>query len=168
MRMIRDFFKKKRSNEKLDNFIQKYKIPRSYLSTTRRNVARAMFIGMFLGLIPMPGHMLAVIALMPFARFNVPIALTMVWVANPFTIPIIYYIEYKTGALFLGMHMIQPAHMGAEWFITNLEHIFVPLYVGTAFYSLVISSLLYYVINFLWTRSVNRARNQNKQNEETV
>ena len=166
MKMIRDFFKKKRSSKKLDALIQKYKVPRAYLSTTRKNVARGMFIGIFIGFIPMPGHMLSVIALMPFARFNVPIALTMVWVNNPLTMAGIYYLEYVTGAFFLGMHLSAHQHMDAAWFIDNLAHIFLPLYVGTAFYALFVSSAVYFIINLLWKRSVNNARYQNKIDED--
>ena len=165
--MIREFFKKKRSNYKIDSLIQKYNVPRAYLATTRKSVARGMFIGIFIGLIPMPGHMLSVLALMPFARFNVPIALSMVWINNPFTMAGIYYIEYITGAFFLGMHMDMHQHMDAAWFIDNLKHIFLPLYVGTAFYSLLISSTVYFIINLLWRRSVNNARYQNNNYEET-
>ena len=164
--MIRNFFKKKRTNEKLDNFLQKYNIPRSYLSTTRKNVARAVFIGIFIGLIPAPGHMLSVIALMPFARFNVPIALSMVWINNPITMVPIYYLEYKTGAYFLGTQIVEPQHIDASWFFDNLTHIFLPLYAGTIFYSLVVSAGAYFLINFLWKRSVNNARYQNRLDEE--
>lgn len=160
--MVRNFFKKKRSNEKLDNFIQKYNIPRSYLSTTRKNVARAVFIGVFIGFIPAPGHMLAVIALMPFARFNVPIAITSVWIANPVTMPFIYFFEYKVGAMLLGMKIDSSMQMNETWILENIKHIFVPLYFGTAIVALSVSALLYMLINFCWRRSVTRARYKNK------
>jgi len=164
--MIRNVFKKKRSSSKLESLIEKYKIPRAYLSTTRKNVARGMFIGIFIGLLPAPGHMLSVIALMPFARFNVPIALSMVWVNNPLTMVPIYYLEYKTGAYLLGTHIIESQKMDASWFFDNLEKIFLPLYVGTAFYALIISSLVYFIVNILWKRSVKKARYQNRVDED--
>lgn len=164
--MIREFFKKKRISTKLDGLIEKYNVPRAYLSTTRKNVARGIFIGSFIGFIPAPGHMLSVLALMPFSRFNVPIALSMVWINNPITMFPIYYLEYKTGAFLLGMHMIEPHHMNVSWFFENLEHIFLPLYMGTLIYSLSVSSFFYFTINFLWKRSVNNARYQNKADEE--
>ncbi len=164
--MVRNFFKKKRSSSKLDSVIEKYNIPRAYLSTTRKNVAKGVFIGIFIAFIPAPGHMLSVIALMPFARFNVPIALSAVWVNNPITMVPIYYLEYKTGSLFLDMHIIEPKHMDVSWFFDNLTHIFLPLYMGTLFYSLAISSFFYFMINFLWKRSVHKERYQNRLDEE--
>lgn len=160
--MIRNFFKKKRSNEKMDNFMQKYNVPRSYLSTTRKNVARAVFIGVFIGFIPMPGHMITVMALMPFARFNVPIAIASVWVANPVTMPFIYFFEYKVGAMLLGMQIDSSMQMNETWILENIKHIFLPLYFGTAIVALAVSALLYMIVNWCWKRSITRARYGNK------
>jgi len=100
-------------------------------------------------------QMLAVLAVMPFTRFNVPIALIMCWVSNPFTMPLIYYIEYLTGSFILGIQTT-PVEMTLEWFSSNLKNIFIPLYVGTAFYSIVISSIAYYLVNHLWRSSIKR------------
>ena len=76
--MIRRVFKKKPSNGKLDQFIKKYKIPREYLSINRKAIAKGVGIGLFWGFIPMPMQMLAVVAMTPFFKFNVPIAISMV------------------------------------------------------------------------------------------
>ncbi|OYY56697.1 MAG: flagellar biosynthesis protein FlhF, partial [Sulfurovum sp. 28-43-6] len=45
-----------------------------------------------------------------------------------------------------------------DWFSENLDAILVPLYVGTAFYSVVVSSLIYILLNRLWISSVTRER----------
>ena len=99
--MIRKNLKKVSKSEKLKTFIKKYKVPREYLSTNRRMVSRAVLIGLFIAFIPMPMQMLLVIAVMPFVRFNVPIALAMCWISNPFTMPAMYYIEYLTGSFII-------------------------------------------------------------------
>lgn len=153
--MIRRNLKKTSKHHKLKDFIKKYKIPPEYLSTNRRMVSKAVFIGLFIAFIPMPMQMLAVIALIPFTRFNVPIALAMCWLSNPFTMPPMYYMEYVTGSFFLGMETT-PVEMTIEWFNKNIGNIFIPLYVGTAFYSVVSSSLAYYLVNHFWICSVNR------------
>ena len=160
--MVRKFFKKKSSGGKLDQFIEKYKIPRAYLSTNRKNISKGVFIGLFIGFIPMPMQMLAVVAMMPFAKFNVPIAISMVWLSNPFTMPAMYYMEYLTGSFFLGTE-VAPVEMTMEWFRNNLTNIFIPLYVGTAFYSITVSTLMYYLINYLWELSVHRERRGKKE-----
>lgn len=62
--MIRRTLKKTSKSEKLKAFIEKYKIPREYLSTNRKMVSRAVLIGLFIAFIPMPMQMLAVVAMM--------------------------------------------------------------------------------------------------------
>jgi len=153
--MIRKALKKTSKSEKFKSFIKKYKVPQEYLSTNRKMVSKAVFIGLFIAFIPMPFQMVAVLAVMPFTKFNVPIALAMCWLSNPFTMPPMYYMEYMTGSFFLGSE-IAPVEMSVEWFSENIDNIFIPLYVGTAFYSIVGSSLAYYVVNHFWRESVHR------------
>lgn len=153
--MIRKTLKKTSKSDKLKAFINKYKIPPEYLSTNRRMVSKAVFIGLFIAFIPMPMQMLAVVAVMPFTRFNVPIAIAMCWLSNPFTMPPMYYMEYLTGSFILGTE-VEPVQMTVEWFSENIGKIFVPLYVGTAVYSILGSSLAYYLVNHFWKHSVHR------------
>jgi uncharacterized protein (DUF2062 family) len=153
--MIRKTFKNVSKSEKHKAFVTKYKIPSEYLSTNRRMVSKAVFLGLFIAFIPMPMQMLAVIALMPFTRFNVPIAIAMCWLSNPFTMPPMYYMEYLTGSFLLGME-VEPVEMSIEWFSNNIDKIFIPLYTGTLFYSVVISSLAYYLVNHFWRSSVKK------------
>lgn len=153
--MIRKTLKRTSKHDKLKSFIKKYKIPPEYLSTNRRMVSKAVFFGLFIAFIPMPLQMVAVIALMPFIKFNVPIALAMCWLSNPFTMPPMYYIEYLTGTFFLGSEAVD-VEMTLEWFSENLDNIFIPLYTGTLFYSLSVSSLAYWLVNHFWKGSVHR------------
>lgn len=161
--MIRKIFKKNSSNPKLDAIMEKYKIPKELLSINRKMVSRAVMVGLFIAMIPMPLQMLAVILISPFFRFNVPIAISLVWVTNPFTMPFIYYIEYLTGNFFLMQEGVGNIEMSMEWFQKNIGDIFIPLYLGTVFYSLVFSIGGYYLVNWLWIISVNRAKKKKSQ-----
>ena len=156
--MIRKVFKKKKSNSKLDAILQKYKIPRELLSVNRKMVSRAMLVGLFIAMIPMPLQMLAVILIAPFFRFNVPLAISLVWITNPLTMPFIYYIEYITGNFLLMQEGIGTIELSLDWFENNIGDIFIPLYVGTFFYSVIFSIGGYYLVDKLWIASVNRAK----------
>jgi len=153
--MIRKTLKKTSKSEKLRAFIQKYKVPREYLAANRKMVSRAVFIGLFIAFIPMPMQMLAVLAVMPFVRFNVPIGLAMCWLSNPFTMPPMYYMEYMTGSFLLGTE-IAPVEMTMEWFSQNIDNIFIPLYFGTLIFSVVGSITGYYLVNHFWRSSVHK------------
>jgi uncharacterized protein (DUF2062 family) len=157
--MIRKFFRKKASGKgKLDTFLEKYNLPRAYFNINRKMITRGVFIGLFWGFIPMPMQMLAVVATTPFIRFNVPIAIAMVWLSNPFTMPPMYYMEYLTGNLILGKEGIDNIELTLTWFSNNMGDIFLPLYVGTAFYSIVVSGFIYFLLNWLWIRSVKEEK----------
>ena len=161
--MMRKVFKKKSSGKsKIDTFLEKYKLPRAYLSVNRRMITRGVAVGLFWGFIPMPMQMLAVMATTPFIRFNVPIAISMVWLSNPFTMPPMYYVEYLTGNFILGREGIADIEMSVEWFSANIGDIFVPLYVGTAFYSIVVTGFIYVLLNRLWIRSVHSEKDERK------
>ena len=156
--MIRKIFKKRETNNKLKKFIEKYKIPREYLSVNRKSISRGVLIGLFWGFIPMPMQMLAVLAITPFMKFNVPIAISMVWLSNPITMPFMYYMEYQTGNFLLGREELEHIELTLDWFSENWDNIIYPLYVGTIPYSLLFSSSAYYIINLLWISSVKRER----------
>ncbi len=155
--MIRKTLKKTSKSEKLKAFIKKSKVPPEFLSTNRRMVSRGVLLGIFIAFIPMPMQMAAVLLFMPFFRFNVPIAIAMCWLSNPFTMPPMYYIEYLTGSFFLGTK-IENVEMSLSWFSDNFNNIFIPLYTGTLFYSVVGSLLAYWAVNYFWKSSVHKEK----------
>ncbi|MEA1956675.1 MAG: DUF2062 domain-containing protein [Campylobacterota bacterium] len=155
--MLRKNLKKVSKSKKLQEFIKKSKVPQEFLSTNRRMVSRAVLIGLFIAFIPMPMQMGVVLAVMPFVRFNVPIALAMCWLSNPFTMPPMYYMEYMTGSFLLGTE-IAPVEMTLDWFSNNIDNIFIPLYTGTLFYSVSVSLSAYWLINHFWKSSVHKDR----------
>ncbi len=167
--MIRKVFKKKPSGQgKIDAFLDKYNLPKAYLSVNRRMVTRGVAVGLFWGFIPMPMQMLAVMATTPFLRFNVPIAISMVWLSNPITMPPMYYVEYLTGNFILGREGIADIELTMEWFSANIGDIFIPLYVGTAFYSVIVTGSIYFLLNWLWIRSVHHEKRTKKQKNKKV
>jgi uncharacterized protein (DUF2062 family) len=165
--MIRRVFKKKKKSNffsKILKAIEKYNIPQEYFSINRKSISRGVGIGLFWGFIPMPFQMAGVVATTPFVRFNVPVAIAMVWLSNPLTMPAMYYMEYLTGNFLLGKEGLQKVELTMEWFSNHWSDIVVPLYVGTAFYSIVVAFLIYKLINWCWKMSVLREkRRRDKQ-----
>jgi len=155
--MIRKVLKKTSKHEKLREFIHKYNVPKHYLATNRKMISRGVFLGLFIAAIPMPMQMAAVLLFMPIFRFNVPVALAMCWLSNPFTMPAMYYAEYITGSFILGTK-VGHVEMTLDWFSANMDKIFIPLYTGTLVFSIVASTLGYLLVNFIWKSSVYKDR----------
>jgi len=164
--MVRKNLKKISKSEKLKEFIKKYKIPPEYLSTNRKMVSKAVLIGLFIAFIPMPMQMLLVVAMMPFFKFNVPIGLAMCWLSNPFTMPPMYYMEYLTGSFFLDSEALE-VEMTLEWFSENIDDIFIDLYTGAFFYSVVGSLSGYWLVNHFWKGSVDRDKKLHRHDRKS-
>ena len=155
--MIRQFFKKiSTNNPKFNEFLDKYNLPKAYFAINRRAVTRGLLVGLFWGFIPMPFQMLGVIITTPIMRFNVIVGLATVWLSNPVTYPPLWYLEYKTGNFILGKTGIDNIELTMHWFQTHWDDIILPLYVGTAFYSTIVSFLIYLLVNWLWVKSVHK------------
>jgi len=143
-------------NQTIQDLLVKYNISTDYTSLRTRMVARGVFLGLFIAMIPMPFQMFAVFLFTFVGRFNFPIAIAMCWITNPFSMPFIYYIEYLTGAFFLNIEP-QDVQMSIEWFNENLDTIVVPLYFGALVYSLLLSTMGYYLMSYCW-KCKNRRR----------
>jgi len=72
--------------------------------------------------------------------------------------PFMYYMEYQTGNFILGKEGLENIELTLDWFSNNWDNIMLPLYVGTAPYSLFVSTLIYYIINILWIKSVKKEK----------
>jgi uncharacterized protein (DUF2062 family) len=166
--MVRRVFKKSTKSSKIDALITKYKIPKEFLAINRKTVTRAVAIGAFVALIPMPMQMLLIVFLLPIFRFNAPIGLLMCWFSNPLTMPFMYYIEYLTGNWLLMRSNALEVELTLKWFQENLGNIFIPLYTGTLFYAVIISTTLYFGINYLWAKSVHKEKSEKRQQRERL
>lgn len=162
--MIKKILKNPSKNsDKINKLLKKHNIPTSYLNANRRMISRGVGIGLFWGFIPMPMQMLAVILSMPLFRFNVPIAISMVWLSNPITMPFMYYMEYLTGNFILGLSGVENFDLSMDWVVSNFDKIILPLYVGTSFYSIVVSFLIYVAVNLIWIKIVKRKRKERRR-----
>jgi len=139
--------------KKLQDLISKHNISNEYIAVNRTTVTKALFIGLFIALLPMPLQMLVVILMMKFFKFNVPLAILLCWITNPVTMPFIYYIEYMIGCYVLNTDSLT-IHMSLEWFNNNFAHIFLQLYLGAFLLATSVSSIVYFSVNYLWIHLV--------------
>lgn len=74
-----------------------------YFAPTRRSVGGGLWLGIFFGLLPIPGQT-ALALLSAFAlRVNIPIAAITVWISNPVTFVPIFYLSYRIGTALLNV-----------------------------------------------------------------
>jgi uncharacterized protein (DUF2062 family) len=117
----------------------------------RRNVASAFAIGLFCMWIPVPFQSIIAALLAVFFRANLPLAVVLVFVTNPVTMPPMLYGAYLVGAAIVGHppggFNFEPS---LDWLMNGLVLIWKPFLLGI-FITAVLSSLAgYYGVHLLW------------------
>ena len=81
---------------------------------TRRSVPGAVAVGLFTMYLPPFGQYFIAAVAAVLLRVNLPIAVSLVWITNPLTIPPMFYFSYCLGCALLG----QPTHaLDAEFWL---------------------------------------------------
>ncbi|MFJ5297038.1 DUF2062 domain-containing protein [Pseudomonas sp. NPDC088368] len=123
----------------------------------RHSVARAMGIGLFAALMPMPLQMLLAAFLAIWLRANMPIAVSLCWLTNPLTMPPVFYVTYKIGALLLGLpprHF--PDEMSWDWISGQLTTLWQPFLLGSLVAGVVLGLVGYFGTMGYWRWWVGR------------
>ncbi|RJQ48403.1 MAG: DUF2062 domain-containing protein [Gammaproteobacteria bacterium] len=123
----------------------------------RRSVSGGVAVGLFMAFTPMPFQMILAAVIAIIFRFNLPIAVVLVWISNPLTVGPITYFVYKLGSLLLGL----PAHEIVfeptwAWLMTELKWIWRPILLGSFVVSSVSATAGYFLIHALWRMQVIR------------
>ena len=123
----------------------------------RRAVSGAVFIGLFCAFLPVPFQMVVAGLLAVFARCNVPIAVSLVWITNPFTFAPIFFFAYRLGAWLLDMPVAN-IHWEFSWsgIWATLATIGWPLLLGSLACGWVSGLTGVVVSRWLWRRHVVR------------
>lgn len=118
---------------------------------TRRSSSGGVACGLFFACMPVPGQMLLSALVAIFFRINLPLAVVLVWLTNPLTIPPYLYMAYKTGAWILHIPARQiQFEMSLAWASEKLLEIWEPLLLGCLVYGLVASLTGYVITHELW------------------
>jgi uncharacterized protein (DUF2062 family) len=123
----------------------------------RRGVSGACFIGLFCAFLPIPLQMLVSAAIAIVARCNLPIAVALVWITNPITIPPIFFFAYELGAWLLGTHLtVTTFALDYRWFSDQFAQIWKPLLLGSLVCGWVSGITAFVLVRVLWRLHVVR------------
>jgi hypothetical protein len=78
-------------------------------------------------------------------------------IANPLTMPAIYYAAYKLGAWLLGTKPLDVEFEASwTWFTQSLDEIWLPLLVGSQVMGIILGIFGYLLIDSLWRNAIRR------------
>lgn len=112
-----------------------------FWTLSRVPLARAIGIGLFCSMLPIPLQTIPAAILAIPARANIPVAAACVWISNPLTWIPIYYFNYRVGVYLTGGE----AHPG-EFSLANTGHILLELWLGSVVVGLVVGFVGYWVV----------------------
>jgi uncharacterized protein (DUF2062 family) len=123
----------------------------TFFSVSRRSVAGAIWIGVFIALIPLPGQTLIALLAAMALRVNLPVAGITTWITNPITMVPFFYWEYGLGTLILDVPIEDfDIDLSLHWVTSGFLNIWKPLLLGSFIAATIVASLTYVVISVTW------------------
>jgi uncharacterized protein (DUF2062 family) len=133
----------------------------------RHSVSVAFAIGLFMAFMPVLGQMPAAAFIAFCLRANLPIAVALVWISNPVTIPPIFYATYEFGSWVLDTPPNEfTIELSWEWFTGTFMGLWKPLLVGSLICASFFSITGYFSIQLFWRWHV--VRNWEKRKEQRL
>jgi len=117
----------------------------------RRSVVRALAVGLFVSMVPIPGQTALAGVLALLIRVNVPVAVLATLFNNPVTMYPLFYLAYRIGTELLGVPP-QPFDMelSIEWLTAGLGRLWQPLLLGCLIMGTAIATVGFSILNLLW------------------
>jgi uncharacterized protein (DUF2062 family) len=123
----------------------------------RHSVAGAMFVGLFVAFLPIPGQMPVAALLALLCRVNLPISVALVWITNPLTMAPVFYTTYELGRWILDAPAIHVSlDISWSWFKTELPKLWQPLLLGSVLTGLACGTSGYVCMQMFWRWHVRR------------
>jgi uncharacterized protein (DUF2062 family) len=117
----------------------------------RHTVARAMGVGMFAALMPIPLQMLLAAVLAIGARANLAISVSLVWLTNPLTMPVVFYCTYQLGTWLLRTPARElPESLTWEWINGQLATLWQPFLLGSLVMGVLLGAMAYFTTLLYW------------------
>ncbi len=129
----------------------------TYFAVNRRSVTGALAIGVFISMLPVPGHTPLAVLVALVARVNLGVAALAAWANSPLTLIPVFYFEYRLGAWLLDTPIEPwPDAVSWDWLQAQLALLWKPLLLGSLLTALVTAAVVYFGANLIWRWSASR------------
>ena len=123
----------------------------------RYSASMAFFVGLFVAFMPIPGQMIVASVMAVLLSCNLPLSVGLVWITNPVTMPAIFFLAYKVGAMIMDMPLKEiEFELSLYWLNHHLQTIWRPFLLGCLVCGLFFGCLGYFMISMLWRWRVVR------------
>ena len=135
-----------------------------YFAVNRRSVTGALAIGLFVSMLPLPGHTPIAVVIALLSGVNLGVAALAAWLNSPLTMVPVFYFEYRLGAMLLRLQQQEwPESVSWEWLNAQLTLLWKPLFLGAFIAATLTTALVYCSVNALWRWSSARRLRRRRQ-----
>lgn len=116
------------------------------------SVAMGLAVGVACAWIPLPFHTIIAVFIAVALDCNIPLVIMSIWVANPITMPIMYYYAYRTGEYLLGISPPQEIkfHLSINDMLYDLHEVWQPFLIGCFILGITSGVVAYYGMRLMW------------------
>ena len=133
----------------------------------RKSAVPAVAWGVFVGWMPVPGHVLIAILGSLLIRCNIPVAALATFISNPVTVGPMYYFSYRVGARLLGLQTEPFAiELSINWLQTTFATIWQPLLLGSVLVGSICSLIAYVLLDVLWRSSISDYKSRKRSDRQ--
>ncbi len=140
------------------------------LHGSAEQIAWGSAVGLFVAMSPTLGFQMCIaVAIAAFFKINKVAAAAAVWVTNPATAPVIYWINYQLGAKLLGypVHPFFFSNPSWESLWNSGKHVFMSLLIGGGIAGIALGAIAYIVtVNMIKTARKKAQRLRGKKASE--
>jgi len=126
-------------------------------ATHRKNVLKALAVGLLGCFLPIPGQTLLAVLVALWLRVNIPVTVAASWLANPVTSGPLYYACYRVGNWLLdrprGAFRVE---FNFEWLWSELGRVWQPLLLGCLVVGVLVTAASVLILNQVWIRASRR------------
>ncbi len=140
----------------------------------RNSTSTAFFVGLFCAFIPVPTQMIFAAVIAVAVRCNLPLSVALCWITNPLTMPPIFFLAYKVGAVVMGVTpQSMEFQLSWDWITHSLVEIWQPFLLGCLICGLFFGSVGFVLVRALWRWSAvrrwqERARQRRNRIRRTI
>ncbi|MBU1439623.1 MAG: DUF2062 domain-containing protein [Gammaproteobacteria bacterium] len=117
----------------------------------RRSARNAVAVGLFCAFLPIPFQMVVAAFLAISFHAYLPLSIALVWLTNPLTMPVIFYLCYRFGNFLLNLPVQEFAfEISWHWLIESIESVGIPFLTGCLVSGIISATLGAFLVHHGW------------------
>ncbi len=117
----------------------------------RHSISYAVLIGGICCFLPIPFQTIPCLFLCMMIRCNIPLAIVIVWISNPVTMPPMMYFAYRVGNWMMGQtNRVESIELSVKWLTAQISIVWEPILLGSLVSGFSIGIVGFIAVRLYW------------------